>query len=77
MADTSLFRRLKRLFSTNVIVRNIGGRKLKVSDVDQRQAFKKVETNFIDRYTRIRNGLGGQYGYSPGLQQTYQRMDNP
>jgi len=75
MADTSLFRRLKRLFSSNVIVRNIGGRKLKVSDVDQRQAFRKVETNFIDRYTRIRNGLGGQYGYNPGLQQTYQRME--
>ena len=29
MADTSLFSRLKRLFSTNVIVRNVGGKKLK------------------------------------------------
>ena len=29
MAQTDLFSRLKRLFSTNTIVRNIGGRKLK------------------------------------------------
>ena len=31
MADTSLKSRLLRLFSTNVIVRNVGGKKLKVS----------------------------------------------
>ena len=30
MADTSLFSRLRRLFSTNVIVRNVGGKQLKV-----------------------------------------------
>ena len=29
MADTTLFGRLRRLFSTNVIVRNVGGKKLK------------------------------------------------
>ena len=34
MADKSLFGRLKRLFSTNVIVRNVGGRKLKVADTE-------------------------------------------
>ena len=47
MADKSLFGRLQRLFSTNVIVRNVGGRKLKVTDVDKRQALRKVETNFF------------------------------
>ena len=32
MADKDLFSRLKRLFSTNTIVRNVGGRKLKIMD---------------------------------------------
>ncbi len=32
MADRDLFSRLQRLFSTNVIVRNVGGRKLKIAD---------------------------------------------
>ena len=29
MADTSLFTRLKRLFSSDVIIRNVGGKQLK------------------------------------------------
>ena len=34
--DTTLFGRLRRLFSTNVIVRNVGGKKLKIGvDTDQ------------------------------------------
>jgi len=37
MADTSLFGRLKRLFSTDVVVRNIGGNELKIADVNQIQ----------------------------------------
>ena len=32
MADTSLFSRLQRLFSSDVIIRNIGGKRLKVMD---------------------------------------------
>ena len=79
MADKSLFGRLQRLFSTNVIVRNVGGRKLKVADIDKRQAFRKVETNFLhDRYTRLHNsgggGLGG-YGYDQRANQTAQRLE--
>ena len=35
MADTTLFGRLQRLFATNVIVRNVGGKKLKIADTDQ------------------------------------------
>jgi hypothetical protein len=35
MADKSLFTRLQRLFSTDVIIRNQGGNELKVMDVDQ------------------------------------------
>ena len=60
MADTSVFKRLRRLFSTQAVVRNIGGKKLKVSDTSQRQAFGN--RNIIDRYRRVYNA--GQYGYS-------------
>ena len=34
MADTSVFTRLKRLFSTDVIIRNVGGNQLKVIDTN-------------------------------------------
>jgi len=60
MADTSVFQRLKRLFSTQAVVRNIGGKKLKVSDTAQTQAYGTK--NIIDRYRRVYNA--GQYGYS-------------
>ena len=35
MANTSLFSRLQRLFSTDVIIRNDGGNQLKVFDVNK------------------------------------------
>ena len=47
MADKSFFGRLKSLFSSTVIVRNVGGRKLKIADTDGRQAYGNVETNFL------------------------------
>ena len=54
MADTSLFTRLKRLFSTDVIIRNQGGNQLKVIDVDSIQTTGDVATNSImDRYNRL------------------------
>ena len=37
MADTSLFGRLKRLFSTQVVVRRVGKDKLKVVDSSRLQ----------------------------------------
>ena len=46
MADKSLFGRLKRLFSTNVIVRNVGGRKLKVADTEFIQS--KMKSHLVD-----------------------------
>ncbi len=64
MADTSLFSRLQRLFSTNVIVRNVGGRKLKISDTSRTQATAK--SNLIDRYQKIFTGAGLS-GYSDAL----------
>ena len=35
LRSRSLFARLKRLFSNDVIVRNVGGKKLKVIDTDE------------------------------------------
>ena len=66
MADKSFFGRLRRLFSTNVIVRNVGGRQLKVADTDSRQAFRNVATNFMhDRYNRLHTSqLPPHSGYS-------------
>jgi hypothetical protein len=54
MADTSLFTRLQRLFSTDVIIRNQGGNQLKVMDVDSIQRSGDIATNsLVDRYNRL------------------------
>ena len=54
MADTNVFSRLKRLFSTDVIIRNEGGNQIKVMDVDSIQKSGKYETNsLIDRFSRV------------------------
>ena len=85
MANTSVFSRLRRLFSTNTIVRNIGGRKLKVVDTGKLQGY--VQTNLVDRYQKLYGGIGSsqQYGYNDqlyqqqlrlGLFRDYQSMDS-
>ena len=51
MADTSLRARLRRLFSTNVVVRNVGGRQLKVVDTSKSQYMPT--RGLIDRYKKI------------------------
>jgi len=67
MADTSIFTRLKRLFSTDVIVRNIGGDQLKVIDINKIQQAGEVETNsLIDRFTRL-HLTGAAPVYNPAL----------
>lgn len=54
MADRSLFKRLERLFSTDVVIRNIGGNQLKVADVGQIQTTGRYETNsLLDRFSRL------------------------
>ena len=54
MADTSLFGRLSRLFSSDVIIRNIGGDQLKVADVNTIQKTGKYQTNsLVDRFNRL------------------------
>ncbi len=54
MADKNVFSRLKRLFSSDVIIRNVGGNQLKVLDVNSIQNAGEIETNsLIDRFTRL------------------------
>jgi hypothetical protein len=68
MADTSLFTRLQRLFSTDVIIRNQGGGELKVLDVDSIQRSGDVATNsLMDRFNRI---------YSPAASSLYGQQVN-
>jgi hypothetical protein len=68
MANTSLFTRLQRLFSTDVIIRNQGGNELKVLDVDSIQRSGDVATNsLIDRFNRI---------YSPAASSLYGQQLN-
>jgi hypothetical protein len=54
MADKSLFGRLQKLFSSDVVIRNVGGDQLKVADVNTIQTTGKYETNsLMDRFTRL------------------------
>jgi len=71
MAEQDLFSRLKRLFSTNTIVRNIGGKKLKVVDTGQLQS--NVQTNLVDRYTKLYSNLQNG-GYNDQLYQQQLRL---
>ena len=82
MADKSLFARLGRLFSSNVIVRNVGGRKLKIVDTSNSQYLPRQA--LVDRFTRLHSGLG-YAGYGDidlvrstrlGLFKDYEQMDS-
>ena len=72
MADTSLRSRLQRLFSTNVVVRNVGGKKLKVADTSRMQSVAR--NNLIDRYQKIFTG-SGLSGYSDSMFTKSQRLN--
>ncbi len=84
MADKTLFGRLRRLFSTNVIVRNVGGKKLKIADTDKLQ--HGVRSHLVDRYSKMHSGLDLiSSGYSTvhqvmaarlGLFKDYETMDS-
>ena len=73
MADTSLFSRLQRLFSSDVIIRNIGGKNLKVMDTGRIQKYGNLATNSLyDRFTRLHRPVGSSLQYNPTL--NYQSM---
>lgn len=60
LKNRSLFARLKRLFSNDVIVRNIGGKKLKVVDTDEVQ-YATDRNSLRDRFNRLRTTSYNQY----------------
>jgi len=72
MAERDLFSRLQRLFSTNVIVRNVGGRKLKIADTAQVQAISSGD--LVDRFARLYKSPSGMSGYNQSLYQKTMRM---
>src|SRR5580692_674871 len=84
--DTSIYTRLKKLFSTNVVVRHVGGKKLKIADTDHLQAF--MSNAVRDRYSKIHASSGyatsgTQYGVNMAYQtqrimifRDYDVMDN-
>jgi hypothetical protein len=85
-ADKNLFSRLKRLFSTDVIIRNEGGSNLRVMDINKIQQSGDYETNsLVDRFNRIyTNSHTSIYGYQssfnyqtlrPTLYSEYDSMD--
>jgi hypothetical protein len=62
-----LFDRLKRLFSTDVIIRNVGGNQLRTIDIDKIQAYGNVKTNaLIDRFTKLHR-YGANMPYNPTM----------
>ena len=55
MADQKdLFSRLKKMFSTDVIVRNVGGKKVKIVDTDEIQ-YATDRNSLRDRFNRLRS----------------------
>ena len=75
MAKTGLFSRLQRLFSTDVVIRNVGGDQLKVFDVNQIQQTGEFETNaLVDRFNKIyTNSATSLYGQQANFNFQYLR----
>ncbi len=87
MADTSVFTRLKRLFSTDVLIRNTGGNELKTVDINKIQLSGELQTNsLVDRFRRIYTttptslyGFNSSMNYQtlrPQLYSEYDAMDS-
>ena len=73
MADKTLFTRLRRLFSSDVIIRNVGGKQLKIMDTGRIQKYGNLATNSLyDRFTRLHRPVGSSLQYNPTL--NYQSM---
>ena len=75
MADTSLFTRLRRLFSNDVIIRNVGGNQLKIMDTDRIQKYGNLESNSLyDRFSRLHRPVGSSLQYNPTLNYSSMRL---
>jgi hypothetical protein len=73
--NTTLFSRLRKLFSTDVVIRNVGGNQLKVIDTAHIQSDGNLTTNRrVDRFSRLFSTIPG-YSYSAGQLQLYTRLE--
>jgi len=70
----SLYARLKRLFSTDVIVRNVGGKQLKIKDTDNIM-YATDRNSLRDRFNRIRSTSYNAYSRDFALSYQAARMD--
>jgi hypothetical protein len=74
MANTSLFGRLQRLFSSDVVIRNAGGNQLSVMDTDRIQSLGVLQTNsLVDRFQKIYTTSGPGI-YNLNSAQNYQNI---
>jgi hypothetical protein len=70
--ENNLFSALRRLFSTDVIIRNEGGGMVKVIDSDKIQTSGVIQTNsLIDRFHKVYT-TSTAYGVNMNLAQNYQ-----
>ena len=85
MADTNknIFQRLRSLFSSKVIMRNVGGSKIKTVDFNKLQYGTKKTNFMVDRYTRMHSTKSTGYPMGQDAQvmrlqlfQDYEEMDN-
>jgi len=60
LKQRSLYSKLKRLFSTDAVIRNVGGKKLKVVDTDE-VMYATDRNTLRDRFNRIRTSSYNQY----------------
>lgn len=74
LKNRSLYARLKRLFSNDVIVRNIGGKKLKVIDTDEIQ-YATDRNSLRDRFNRLRTSSYNQYSRDFNLSYQSSRVE--
>ncbi len=81
--DYSIRARLQRLFSNDVVIANVGGKKLKVVDMNQLQSYKSLNNDpLLDKFTKLHTQTAYRLGSMPGtsgirhmLFADYEQMD--
>ena len=75
MADKSVFSRLRKLFSSNVVVRNVGGKRLKVRDTSRLQSVGNSVSMGVDRFSKLRK-TNVNFGYGTPTMQNFSYNKN-
>ena len=75
MADTGLFSRLQKLFSTDVVIRNVGGNQVKTIDTDRIQTSGEFATNsLMSRLQGVYQNPGSTSLYGAQFNMNYQYL---